>query len=197
MNYEKCNSFIHSITIQIRKRTEFLVKQGKELTVLAMRICLYTANVRSKKRKMVLFQLRRPNPNPFCLNGFKLPYIMRMKTLTDGTEKPSPEKYHWWETMLPSIVKLKIFDWLQEESLKQRREKHAKLRRLYNSLPCDSLDRGEFLPTQWLISWLSEDEKLGPIDNSLLLCEHGQLNPEKFREYKLVSSDTVIFSCQP
>lgn len=67
------------------------------------------------------------------------------------------------------------------------------MRRLYNSLHCSSLDQGEFLPTQWLISWLGDDEKLGPIDNSLLLCEHGRLNPEKFREYKLVSANAVTF----
>lgn len=41
------------------------------------------------------------------------------------------------------------------------------------------------------MSWLGNDEKLGPIDNSILLCEHGKLNPEKFREYKLVSSSVV------
>jgi hypothetical protein len=65
------------------------------------------------------------------------------------------------------------------------------MRRLYGSLACNSLDQGEFIPTQWLSSWLGNDEKLRPIDNSILLCEHGKLNPEKFREYKLVSSSAV------
>lgn len=65
------------------------------------------------------------------------------------------------------------------------------MKRQYGNLPCDSLDKGEFIPTQWLMSWLGNDEKLGPIDNSILLCEHGKLNPEKFREYKLVSSSVV------
>ncbi|EFX68348.1 hypothetical protein DAPPUDRAFT_63211 [Daphnia pulex] len=79
----------------------------------------------------------------------------------------------------------------RDESLKKSREKHSKMRRLYGSLPCNSLDQGEFVPTQWLSSWLGNDEKLRPIDNSILLCEHGKLNPEKFREYKLVSSSAA------
>lgn len=41
------------------------------------------------------------------------------------------------------------------------------------------------------MSWLGDDEKLGPIDNSILLCKHDRLNPEKFREYKLISSAVV------
>lgn len=79
----------------------------------------------------------------------------------------------------------------KDESLKKSREKHSKMKRQYGNLPCDSLDKGEFIPTQWLMSWLGNDEKLGSIDNSILLCEHGKLNPEKFREYKLVSSSVA------
>ena len=76
--------------------------------------------------------------------------------------------------------------------MKKSTEKHSKMRRLYRSLPCESLEEGEFLPTQWLTNWLGDDEKLGPIDTSALLCEHEKLNPEKFREFKLVSSATVF-----
>lgn len=65
------------------------------------------------------------------------------------------------------------------------------MRRLYCSLPSDSLEQSEFVPTQWLISWLGDDKKLGPIDNSILLCEHANLNPEKFRDYKLISTTAV------
>lgn len=35
------------------------------------------------------------------------------------------------------------------------------------------------------------DEILRPIDNFIFLCEHYKLNPEKFREYQLVSSSSV------
>ena len=76
--------------------------------------------------------------------------------------------------------------------MKKSTEKHSKMRRLYRSLPCESLEEGEFLPIQWLTNWLGDDEKLGPIDTSALLCEHEKLNPEKFREFKLVSSAAVF-----
>lgn len=65
------------------------------------------------------------------------------------------------------------------------------MRQMYSSLACPSLDKGEFVPTQWLINWLNSDEKLGPIDNSPLLCEHRKLNPEKFRDYKIISTNAV------
>lgn len=42
------------------------------------------------------------------------------------------------------------------------------------------------------MSWLGDDEKLRPIDNSVLLCEHDKVNPEKFREYKVISSKVVM-----
>lgn len=82
---------------------------------------------------------------------------------------------------------------LQVESLKKKEEKHLKIRQIYNSLPCKSLAEGQFIASQWLTSWLADDEKLGSFNNSALLCEHRKLNPDKFRDYKLISSVAVIF----
>lgn len=78
------------------------------------------------------------------------------------------------------------------ESLRKKEEKHLKIRQIYNSLPCKSLTEGQFVASQWLTSWLADDEKLGPVNNSALLCEHRKLNPDKFRDYKLISSVAVI-----
>ena len=71
-------------------------------------------------------------------------------------------------------------------------EKHYKMKYLCKILRCKLLEEGEFLPTQWLTKWLDDVEKLGPIDTSALLCEHEKLNPEKFREFKLVSFTAVF-----
>lgn len=79
----------------------------------------------------------------------------------------------------------------QVESLEKRKEKHSKMRQIYNSLSCRSLTEGQFMSSPWLTSWLADDDKLGHIDNSGLLCEHSKLNPDKFRDYKLISSIAV------
>ena len=78
------------------------------------------------------------------------------------------------------------------------------MRQLYRMLPCASLEQGEFISTQWLTNWLNNDEQLGPVDNEHLLSSHGKLNPDKFRDFRLISKEAVrkflifiiiIFSC--
>ena len=78
--------------------------------------------------------------------------------------------------------------------MKNRREKHAMMRRIYQKLPSTSLQQDEFISTQWLSSWLNDDEQLGSIDNSHLLCSHAKLNSDKFREYRLISHEAVSIS---
>ena len=65
------------------------------------------------------------------------------------------------------------------------------MRQMYNSLPSRSLDDGDFVSVSWLSAWLSDQDKLGSLDNSSLLCQHNRLNPEKFKEIKLISSTIV------
>lgn len=79
----------------------------------------------------------------------------------------------------------------KDEDLKNRREKHAMMRRIYQKLPSTSLQQDEFISTQWLSSWLNDDEQLGSIDNSHLLCSHAKLNSDKFREYRLISHEAA------
>lgn len=83
---------------------------------------------------------------------------------------------------------------LQNENIQKQQVKHSNMRRIYQSLPCKSFEEGEFIATQWLTNWLSGSDDIKPVDNSAILCEHSKLNPDKFREFKLVSSKAVLFS---
>lgn len=71
------------------------------------------------------------------------------------------------------------------------REKHSQMRSMYYKLPTASIDSGDFVNVHWLSSWLRDEVKLGPLDNIPLLCSHSKLNPEKYKEYKLISSQIV------
>lgn len=79
--------------------------------------------------------------------------------------------------------------------MQKQQEKHSKMRKLYQSLACKSFENAEFIATQWLTSWLSGSGEIKPVDNSAILCEHSKLNPDKFREFKLVSSQAVALPC--
>jgi len=76
----------------------------------------------------------------------------------------------------------------KNENLQMSLEKHSKMRKMYCNLPSTSIDSGDFVNVHWLSSWLRDEEKLGPLDNALLLCPHSKLNPDKYKDYKLISS---------
>lgn len=45
----------------------------------------------------------------------------------------------------------------------------------------------EFIPLEWLKKWLDDSTATKEIDNSLFLCSHGKLHPDKVAESKRVS----------
>ena len=49
----------------------------------------------------------------------------------------------------------------------------------------------EFLPTQFLMSWLTDPMTCGPIETKGLLCIHGNLDIDKLPEVKVCSADMV------
>ena len=92
-----------------------------------------------------------------------------------------------------SAEAIKIFvNAQQDHNLKMSREKRDIMTQMYNHLPCDpASSEGDFISTAWLSSWLSDQNDLGPVHNDALLCSHGRLNPEKYKEFKFVSSSVV------
>lgn len=45
----------------------------------------------------------------------------------------------------------------------------------------------EFIPLEWLKKWLDDSTATKEIDNTLLLCSHGKLHPDKVGDSKRVS----------
>lgn len=45
----------------------------------------------------------------------------------------------------------------------------------------------EFIPLDWLKKWLDDSTATKKIDNTLFLCSHGKLHPDKIGEVKRVS----------
>lgn len=45
----------------------------------------------------------------------------------------------------------------------------------------------EFIPLDWLKKWLEDSTATKEIDNSLFLCSHGKLHPDKVGDSKRVS----------
>ncbi|XP_021932449.1 ubiquitin carboxyl-terminal hydrolase 48-like isoform X3 [Zootermopsis nevadensis] len=87
----------------------------------------------------------------------------------------------------------KFEDWAKEmdetkavtvESGKARQQEMANL---YNTLPVTEGAQFEFISSNWLAKWLSNDEAK-PVDNSSLVCQHGKLNPSSISQTKCISS---------
>jgi hypothetical protein len=73
------------------------------------------------------------------------------------------------------------------ESGKARQQEMANL---YNMLPVTEGAPYEFIASDWLVKWLSNDE-VKPVDNSSIVCQHGKLNPSSVPQTKCISSIAV------
>ena len=52
----------------------------------------------------------------------------------------------------------------------------------------------EFLPLSWLTKWLSNPATCGPMDTSLLLCQHNRLDIDKLSEVKICDAETARYT---
>lgn len=73
------------------------------------------------------------------------------------------------------------------ESGKARQQEMANL---YNLLPVTEDAPYEFITSDWLVKWLSNEE-VKPVDNSSIICPHGKLNPCSVPQTKCISSAAV------
>ncbi|XP_040926704.1 ubiquitin carboxyl-terminal hydrolase 48 isoform X2 [Betta splendens] len=76
---------------------------------------------------------------------------------------------------------------MRKQSVDKGKAKHEEVKELYELLP--AMDGGpyEFIPLEWLKKWLDDSTATKEIDNSLFLCCHNKLHPDKVGDSKRVS----------
>ncbi|KAA8593654.1 hypothetical protein FQN60_009770 [Etheostoma spectabile] len=76
---------------------------------------------------------------------------------------------------------------MRKQSVDKGKAKHEEVKELYELLPAKDGDPYEFIPLDWLKKWLEDSPSTTEIDNSLFLCSHGKLHPDKVADSKRVS----------
>ena len=49
----------------------------------------------------------------------------------------------------------------------------------------------EFIPKNWLMDWFSDPSAVGPVETSVYLCVHGNLDIDRLNDVKLCSRQGV------
>lgn len=105
------------------------------------------------------------------------------------------------EWNLPEHMKLavaednkKFEEWVEElaamrsETVKAGKARQSEVRMLYQKLPFVEGELYDWIPTEWLVKWLTEEvDKVPPVDNSSMLCPHSLLDPQKVTKMKCIS----------
>ncbi|XP_071502708.1 ubiquitin carboxyl-terminal hydrolase 48-like [Diadema antillarum] len=92
--------------------------------------------------------------------------------------------------------------WLEEmtamrtESVKCGRSTQQEIRNIYQQMPPTDGDGFEWIATEWLKKWLSEEShsstaKQHPIDNTRFCCRHGRLDPDQVKHLKRISTQAA------
>lgn len=76
---------------------------------------------------------------------------------------------------------------MRKQSVDKGKAKHEEVKELYELLPARDGELYEFIPLDWLKKWLEDSTATKEIDNSLFLCSHGNLHPDKVGDSKRVS----------
>ncbi|XP_037534462.1 ubiquitin carboxyl-terminal hydrolase 48, partial [Nematolebias whitei] len=76
---------------------------------------------------------------------------------------------------------------MRKQSVDKGKAKHEEVKELYKLLPAEDGEHYEFIPLDWLKKWLDDSTATKKIDNTLFLCSHGKLHPDKIGEVKRVS----------
>ncbi|KAK2821036.1 hypothetical protein Q5P01_023995 [Channa striata] len=76
---------------------------------------------------------------------------------------------------------------MRKQSVDKGKAKHEEVKELYELLPAKDGEPYEFIPLDWLKKWLDDSTATKEIDNSLFLCSHNKLHPDRVGDSKRVS----------
>uniref|UniRef100_A0A7N6AIF6 Ubiquitin carboxyl-terminal hydrolase 48 n=1 Tax=Anabas testudineus TaxID=64144 RepID=A0A7N6AIF6_ANATE len=112
-------------------------------------------------------------------NAYMLVYkVQEEKTFLQRLVDQDNHKFEEWCSEMADMRK---------QSVDKGKAKHEEVKELYELLPAKDGDPYEFIPLDWLKKWLDDSTATKEIDNSLFLCCHSKLHPDKVGESKRVS----------
>lgn len=80
---------------------------------------------------------------------------------------------------------------MRKQSVDKGKAKHEEVKELYELLPARDGEPYEFVPLDWLKKWLDDSTATKEIDNTLFLCSHGKLHPDKVADSKRISLEAA------
>ncbi|XP_064459284.1 ubiquitin carboxyl-terminal hydrolase 48-like [Ornithodoros turicata] len=127
-------------------------------------------------------------------------YMLVYKKDDPHAREFAPDSSVEWD--LPDHLKVavaednsKFDEWVAElsamrsETVKAGKARQSEIRALYRKLPAVEGEPFDWIPTEWLIKWLTEEvDKVPPVDNSFAICQHSMLDPQKVTKMKCISS---------
>uniref|UniRef100_A0AAQ4QVM5 Ubiquitin carboxyl-terminal hydrolase 48 n=1 Tax=Gasterosteus aculeatus aculeatus TaxID=481459 RepID=A0AAQ4QVM5_GASAC len=135
---------------------------------------------------------------PKCSKGYhcsRNAYMLVYKVQEEENTDPS-----WTNVEVPAFLQRlvdqdnhKFEEWCNEmadmrkQSVDKGKAKHEEVKELYELLPAKDGEPYEFIPLEWLKKWLEDSTATKEIDNSLFLCCHGKLHPDRVADSKRVS----------
>ncbi|KAK7093901.1 ubiquitin carboxyl-terminal hydrolase 48-like [Littorina saxatilis] len=133
-------------------------------------------------------------------DAYMLVYSRRKQAETGQASEPQAPAENLED--LPAAVKAyvekdnaKFEDWIQDIALTQdanmfsQKEKQMVVQSMYSDLFCTSSDTEfEWVPADWISSWLADPDSVKPISTAGYLCPHGRLRPDDVCKMKIVSS---------
>uniref|UniRef100_A0A3P8WKN3 Ubiquitin carboxyl-terminal hydrolase 48 n=1 Tax=Cynoglossus semilaevis TaxID=244447 RepID=A0A3P8WKN3_CYNSE len=126
----------------------------------------------SRNAYMLVYKIQEEQNLDPSKNNIKLPAFLQKLVDQDN------HKFEEWCNEMADM---------RQQSVNKGKAKHEEVKKLYKLLPTKDGELYEFIPLEWLKKWLDDSTATKEIDNTLLLCSHGKLHPDKVGDSKRVS----------
>ncbi|CAL8256701.1 unnamed protein product [Arctogadus glacialis] len=126
----------------------------------------------SRNAYMLVYKVQEEESTDPTANDVQVPGFLQRLVDQDN------HKFEEWCTEMAEM---------RRQSVDKGKAKHEEVKELYELLPVQDGQPYEFVPLEWLKKWLDDSTATKEMDNSLFLCSHGKLHPDKVGEAKRVS----------
>lgn len=130
----------------------------------------------SRNAYMLVYKLQEPDSSHTSECTVEVPTFLQRLVDQDN------QKFEEWCSEMADMRK---------QSVDKGKAKHEEVKEIYELLPAKDGEPYAFIPLDWLKKWLVDSTATKEIDNSLFLCCHGRLHPDKVGECKRVSVEAA------